>query len=172
MSMFSDKPMLKWLWLSVSLIVVDQITKQLAENVLTLYQTVAVMPFFNIVLVYNTGAAFSFLADASGWQRWFFLSLSIVISIVLLIWLGRLRSDQRLQAVALALILSGAIGNLVDRAIYGHVIDFLDVYYGQWHWPAFNVADSAITIGAILLIIDSLFNSASVSTKQIDQRTD
>ena len=164
--------MLKWLWLSVVLIILDQITKQLAENLLALYQTVPVIPFFNIVLVYNTGAAFSFLADESGWQRWFFLGLSIVISIVLLIWLGRLKSDQRLQAIALALILSGAIGNLIDRAIYGHVIDFLDIYYDRWHWPAFNLADSAITIGAVLLIFDTLFNSASVSSKQIDQGTD
>lgn len=161
--------MWKWLILSGLIVVVDQLTKQLAEHGLTLYQPLPVLPFFNLTLAYNTGAAFSFLADAGGWQRWFFLILSVVVSVVLTVWIIRLNAGERRQAAALALILSGAVGNLIDRAIYGHVIDFIDIYYGQWHWPAFNIADSAICIGAALLILDSLFDR---SAKPADHGTD
>jgi signal peptidase II len=147
--------MLKWLWLSAIVIVIDQATKWLAETSLSLYQTIEVMPYFNITLAYNTGAAFSFLADAGGWQRWFFTALALIFSLVILVWLSKLKANAKLEAISLSLILAGAVGNLIDRVLLGHVIDFLDVYYQSYHWPAFNIADSAICIGAGLLIIDS-----------------
>ena len=148
----------RWGWIVLSIIFFDQITKLLADHYLSYYQAVPVIPMFNLTLVYNPGAAFSFLSDAGGWQRWFFIALSSVISIVLFIWLLKLKPEQKLQMISIAMILGGAIGNLIDRSIYGHVIDFLDVYYQQHHWPAFNIADSAIVVGAILLIIDSFKN--------------
>ncbi|SFJ85945.1 signal peptidase II [Methylophaga sulfidovorans] len=150
--------MLKWLNLSALVIVFDQLSKWWANSALELYQSIAVLPFFNITLAYNHGAAFSFLAAESGWQRWFFSGLAIVVSIILLFWLKRLKTDAKLEAASLALILGGALGNVIDRFVHGYVIDFLDVYYGTYHWPAFNVADSAICIGAILLIFDSFRN--------------
>lgn len=161
--------MWKWLILSGFIVGIDQFSKQLAEHWLTPYQPLPIVPFFNLTLAYNSGAAFSFLADAGGWQRWFFLALALVVSGVLTVWIVRLKPGESRQAAALALILSGAVGNLIDRALFGHVIDFLDVYYGQWHWPAFNIADSAICIGATLLIIDSLF---SRPVKSADHGTD
>ncbi len=137
----------------------DQTTKQIAEATLMAYEAVPVLPSFNLTLMYNTGAAFSILADAGGWQRWFFLVLSLAISVVLVIWLSRLKASERYLAAALALVLGGALGNFIDRVVFGHVIDFIQVYYDRWYWPAFNIADSAITIGAALLIINSLFGS-------------
>jgi len=147
-----------WLWITVLVIVFDQITKILADHYLQYHQSVEIMPMFNLTLMYNKGAAFSFLANAGGWQRWFFLTLTSAVSIFIYLWIRKLKTHQLLQYSALALILGGAIGNLIDRAIYGHVIDFLDVYFKQHHWPAFNIADSAITVGAILLIYDTLKN--------------
>jgi signal peptidase II len=147
--------MLKYLCLSFAVIVADQVTKTIILNWLDLYQTVPVMPFFNLTLAYNTGAAFSFLASAGGWQRWFFVILAAVIVTVLTVWLSRLAKTAKLEAISLALIIGGAVGNVVDRLMHGHVIDFLDVYVGTNHWPAFNIADSAICVGAVLLIIDS-----------------
>lgn len=144
-----------WLWIVLAIIALDQLTKIAADNLLNYLQPVTIMPMFNLTLVYNQGAAFSFLSDAGGWQRWFFIILSFTISIVLVIWLQKLKQSHRLQTVSIALILGGAIGNLIDRSLYGHVIDFLDVYYQTYHWPAFNIADSAISIGTVLLIIDS-----------------
>ena len=141
------------------MVILDQATKLIAETYLNFQVPVSVMPMFNFTLVYNQGAAFSFLSDAGGWQRWFFIGLSSVISIVLIVWLNKLKQHQKLLTVSIALILGGAIGNLIDRSIYGHVIDFIDVYYQQHHWPAFNIADSAISIGAVLLIIDSFKNT-------------
>ena len=158
--------MYRWLWLSALIIGLDQVTKQVAETLLPLHQPVPVLPSFNLTLMYNTGAAFSFLASASGWQRWFFLILSTVISIILIIWMGRLQRGQHRLAAALALILGGAVGNLIDRAVFGHVIDFIQVYYERWYWPAFNIADSAITIGAVLLIIDSLFGAKQSTSNE------
>ncbi|HBK83585.1 MAG TPA: signal peptidase II, partial [Flavobacterium sp.] len=111
-------------------------------NTMQLYQSIPVMPFFNLTYVHNTGAAFSFLSQAGGWQRWFFALLAIVVSGVLVVWMTRLKNHENLLAAALALILGGAIGNLIDRLAYGYVIDFLDVYYEAKHWPAFNIADS------------------------------
>lgn len=149
----------QWLWISLLVVILDQATKLIAETYLNFQVPVSVMPMFNFTLVYNQGAAFSFLSDAGGWQRWFFIGLSSVISIVLIVWLNKLKQHQKLLTVSIALILGGAIGNLIDRSIYGHVIDFIDVYYQQHHWPAFNIADSAISIGAVLLIIDSFKNT-------------
>lgn len=149
--------MLKWLWLSALVIVLDQITKYMVTDSLHLFQSIPILPSLNLVLAHNTGAAFSFLSDAGGWQRWFFVVLAIGISIVIVIWISRLKTDERRLAVALSLVLGGAIGNVWDRIAHGYVVDFIDVYYGSWHWPAFNVADSAIFVGAALLIIDALF---------------
>lgn len=146
--------MRNWLLLAGLVIVFDQLTKWLMVSWLSLYETVPVIPFFNLTMAHNTGAAFSFLAQAGGWQRWFFVGLAIIISVVLLVWL-RKAVENKLEATALSLILGGAIGNVIDRVHLGYVIDFLDVYYGSYHWPAFNIADSAIVIGAGLLILDS-----------------
>ena len=155
----SFKPLFKrWGWIVLSIIIIDQITKLLVDHYLNYHQPVSIIPMFNFTLVYNPGAAFSFLSDAGGWQRWFFIILSSVISVVLFVWLVKLKPEQKLQMTSIAMILGGALGNLIDRSIYGHVIDFLDVYYQQHHWPAFNIADSAIFVGAILLIIDSFKN--------------
>ena len=120
-----------------------------------LYESIAIMPFFKLTYVHNTGAAFSFLSEAGGWQRWFFAGLALMMSIVIAIWLTRLKKHETLLAVALSLVLGGAVGNLIDRLAYGYVIDFLDVYYESWHWPAFNIADSAITLGVILMLAES-----------------
>ncbi len=147
--------MLKWLWLSALVIFLDQASKQIVVATMHLYQSIALTSFFNLTYVQNTGAAFSFLSDAGGWQRWFFSVLAFVISIVLTVWLYRLKKNETLLAISLALILGGAVGNLIDRVIYGYVIDFLDVYYQSWHWPAFNVADSAISLGVILMLLES-----------------
>lgn len=149
--------MSKWLGISVVVILLDQLTKQLAEARLVYAEPLAVMPSFNLTLLYNRGAAFSFLSDAGGWQRWFFVAVSILASIALVFWLRKLSSGQWLLAVALALVLGGAIGNLIDRLWLGHVVDFIQVYYRDFYWPAFNIADSAIAVGAVLLVWDGLF---------------
>jgi len=146
--------MVKWLSIVGVVIALDQVSKWLMVSWLSLYETVAVMPFFNLTMAHNTGAAFSFLAQAGGWQRWFFVGLASVISVVLIVWLTKV-ADKKLEAFSISLILGGALGNLIDRVNLGYVIDFLDVYYGTYHWPAFNIADSAIVVGACLLIIDS-----------------
>lgn len=147
---------LAWLWLSSLVLLLDQITKLMVMAGLSPYQdVVALTPFFNLVHVHNTGAAFSLFADQPGWQRGFFLTVALAASAVIVHLLRRPQS-QRLFPMALALILGGALGNVIDRLLYGHVIDFLDLYLGAWHWPAFNVADSAITLGAGLLIVDGL----------------
>jgi len=145
------------LGLALLLLAVDQATKLWAAGTLDYGMPVAVLPFFNLTLVHNTGAAFSFLADAGGWQRVFFIVVSGVVSLVLAVWLWRLPRDARLLGIALALVLGGALGNLVDRVAYGYVIDFLDFHAAGWHWPAFNVADSAISCGVVLLLADGLF---------------
>ncbi len=149
--------MLKWLWLSAAVILLDQITKLMASAWLEEYVQYPVLSWFNLALTHNTGAAFSFLSDAAGWQRWFFIVLSIVVSAFILVWLKRLRPGEHWTAAALALILGGAIGNLIDRIAYGHVIDFIQWHYQQFYWPTFNIADSAISVGAAILIINSLF---------------
>ncbi|MCB1759182.1 MAG: lipoprotein signal peptidase [Gammaproteobacteria bacterium] len=146
--------MLHWLWLSLVVILFDQFTKQLVESSLLVFEVVPLMPSLNLTLVYNEGAAFSFLSEQGGWQRWFFILLGTVVSGVLTLWLWRLNAGQRLSAISLSLIVGGAIGNIVDRLLLGHVVDFIDFYYGDWHWPAFNVADSAITIGVVLMLLE------------------
>ncbi|MDG1687602.1 MAG: signal peptidase II [Gammaproteobacteria bacterium] len=148
--------MLKYLTISAAIIGLDQVTKWLMVSWLALYETVAIMPYFNLTMAHNHGAAFSFLAQAGGWQRWFFTVLALVISTVLVVWLAKLKPEAKLEAISLSLVIGGAIGNVIDRIYYGYVIDFLDIYIGSSHWPAFNVADSAICIGAVLLIIDSI----------------
>ena len=147
--------MLVWLWLSALVIVVDQITKRVIDSAMQLHQTIELIPYFQLTYMRNQGAAFSFLSGAGGWQRWFFIGLAIVASVFIFVWLRKLDTSRRREAVAWALVLGGALGNLIDRILYGYVIDFLDVYVGDWHWPAFNVADSAITVGVALLLLDS-----------------
>ena len=147
---------LPWLGLAVMVIVLDQITKYLASRGLDLHTPVELLPFLNLTLARNTGAAFSFLSDAAGWQRWFFTGLGSVVSAAILLWLLRLPPTARWQSGALSLIMGGALGNVWDRLQLGYVIDFIDVHYHGWHWPAFNIADSSITIGAIMLVIDAL----------------
>ena len=146
--------MLKWLWLTGLVIALDQASKWIMVSWLSLYETVAVIPYFNLTMAHNTGAAFSFLANEGGWQRWFFVGLALAISVGLFIWLAK-SAKTKMEAISVSMILGGAIGNVIDRVYFGYVIDFLDVYYGSYHWPAFNIADSAICIGAALLIIDS-----------------
>jgi signal peptidase II len=147
--------MLKWLWLSLLALVLDQASKLAVDSAMRLYESISIMPFFNLTYVHNTGAAFSFLAQAGGWQRWLFAGLALVISVAITIWITRLKSNEKLLAIALSLVLGGAVGNLIDRVAYGYVIDFLDVYYQDWHWPAFNIADSAICIGVFLMLLES-----------------
>ena len=149
---------LSWLLVSTVVIVLDQLSKWIALANLEPYRPIAVIDgFLNWMLAFNTGAAFSFLADSGGWQRWFFTGLAIVVSAVLVVWLARTARGDWRNAVPLALILGGAIGNVIDRIRLGHVVDFIDVYVGQHHWPAFNIADSAICVGAVGLIAFSLF---------------
>jgi signal peptidase II len=145
----------KWLWVSVVVLILDQCTKLLADAMLSMHQSVVLLPFFALRKAYNYGAAFSFLGDASGWQRWFFIVLALVVMGILVAWLRRLPPGNTVARVALVLILGGAAGNVIDRLVYGYVIDFIDVFYGSWHWPTFNIADSAISVGAFLLLVDA-----------------
>ena len=164
--------MVKWLWLSALVIALDQGTKYLASQLLALYQSVEFIPLLKFTLLHNKGAAFSFLSSAGGWQRWVFTLLALVVSIIIVAWLRRLSVQEKWQATGLALILGGALGNVIDRILHGYVVDFLDFYYpaeqclplfyqvhtsvAECHWPAFNIADSAISIGVVVLIVDSL----------------
>ncbi|HEX5055905.1 MAG TPA: signal peptidase II [Gammaproteobacteria bacterium] len=158
--------------LSGALIGLDQFSKQWAESHLALYQPQPLLPLLNLSLTYNPGAAFSFLSHADGWQRWFFLGLSLSISTLLVVWLTRLKADERWTRLALSLILAGAVGNMIDRIAYGYVIDFIDFFYPAsgkclplfmhletgCHWPTFNIADSAISVGVVLLLLSQLFD--------------
>ncbi|MEH6671164.1 signal peptidase II [Halopseudomonas sp.] len=147
---------LRWLWISALVIALDLLTKWLALNQLQLHQQLPIIDgLFSFTLAFNPGAAFSFLASASGWQRWFFTAVAVGVSAMLLVWMARLPRSKRLEPIALALILGGALGNLYDRIMHGHVVDFILVHWQQsWFFPAFNIADSAITVGAALLILD------------------
>ncbi len=147
---------LGWLVLSVLVLVIDQVSKAHFEGSLEMFQQIVVIPdYFSWTLAYNTGAAFSFLADGGGWQRWLFALIAVVVSAVLVVWLKRLGRDETWLAIALALVLGGALGNLYDRIALGHVIDFILVHWQNRHYfPAFNFADSAITVGAIMLALD------------------
>jgi signal peptidase II len=154
MAKASSGAMRRWLWLAAAIVAVDQLTKFAILRSFSFGERLAVVPgLFDLTLVYNRGAAFSFLAGASGWQRWFFTGLGVAAAIFI-VWLLARHGTQRLFSFALALILGGAIGNVIDRVARGQVVDFLLVYWQRWHWPAFNVADSAITVGAVLLIVD------------------
>ena len=153
----SSSGALKWLWITVVVVALDQITKFAVVGAFTLHEQLPLLPNFNLMLAHNPGAAFSFLSDEAGWQRWFFTAIALSVSAAIVIWMKRLPPNDRWMAIALALILGGAVGNVWDRITLGYVIDFLDFYVGQWHWPAFNVADSAITIGAVMLGIDAFF---------------
>ena len=146
-----------WPWLGIALAVIalDQLTKKLIVDAFQLHDVRTITPFFDLVRAHNTGAAFSFLAGATGWQRWFFTGLGAAAA-VFIIWLLARHRGQRLFCWALALILGGAVGNVIDRILHGHVVDFIQVHWGGAYFPAFNVADSAITVGAILLILDEL----------------
>lgn len=154
---------MRWLWVSVVILILDQCTKLLADALLSGQQAVVLLPFLALRKAYNYGAAFSFLGDASGWQRWFFIILALVVIAVLIAWLNRLPAEDLRARVALVLILGGAAGNVIDRLVYGYVIDFIDVFYGSWHWPTFNIADSAISVGAALLLLDALLGHRKVS---------
>ena len=150
---------LRLLWISLLVIVLDQITKQIAQTSLPFHQLVDVIPGFDWYLTYNTGAAFSFLADAGGWQRWFFTIMTIVISAVILFWIKQVPENEKLTAVSLCLILGGALGNLIDRIYLGYVIDYIQVWLGSYPWPAFNIADAAIFVGATILILSGFIGS-------------
>ncbi|MDP5187042.1 MAG: signal peptidase II [Alishewanella sp.] len=154
----------RWWWLIALLILLDQLTKQLVHQQMALFDSIELLPFFNLTYVRNYGAAFSFLSDAGGWQRWFFTGIAIGISVVIAVWMSRLKRQEIKLSLALSLVLAGAMGNLIDRSIYGYVIDFFHLYYQDWHYPAFNIADSVICIGAALLIWDS-FSSDSGAKK-------
>jgi signal peptidase II len=145
----------RWLLIAAIIIVLDQYTKTLIVNHFQLHEGRYVTSFFNLVRAHNPGAAFSFLAGAGGWQRWFFTAIALAATVFIIVML-RKQGDQRLFALALTLILGGAIGNAVDRLIHGYVVDFLQFHWGGWAFPSFNVADSAITLGAILLIVDEI----------------
>lgn len=146
---------LPWLWLSVLVFVLDQASKLFFENSLSLYQQIVVIPdYFSWTLAYNKGAAFSFLADQGGWQRWFFAVLAFAICGLLIHWLRKQSVTQRWSGIAYSLIIGGALGNVFDRLVLGHVVDFLDFYWQRAHWPAFNLADSFIFIGAAMIVLD------------------
>jgi len=146
-----------WLLLAVVVIVLDYITKQVASNLLDYGVSIEVMPMFNWTLLHNYGAAFSFMSDQGGWQRWFFAGIAFVVSAGLIGWLLLGKEVSQWERLAIALVLGGALGNLYDRMVYGYVIDFIHVYYDVYHFPAFNIADTAISIGAAILVIDSIF---------------
>jgi signal peptidase II len=149
----------KHYWLVVPFtIVLDQLSKYWCSNVLAFGVPQTVFPGFDLLLAHNYGAAFSFLDDAGGWQRWFLTAVAVVLSTVLAFWLWRLQRNQRLLGMALALVLGGALGNLVDRVMLGYVVDFISVYYGQWRFATFNVADAAISCGAALLLFDAVLH--------------
>ena len=146
---------LLWLGIATLIMLIDQFTKVLILGRFQYGESLPITPYFNLVRVHNLGAAFSFLSDAGGWQRWFFTGLGTVAALVM-VWLLRSHANQRLFSAAVSCILGGAVGNVIDRLLHGYVIDFLDFFWGAWHFPAFNMADSAITLGAALLILDEI----------------
>jgi signal peptidase II len=147
-----------WFLLSIAVMIIDQVSKYWVAVSLTPYKPMPICPMFNITLAYNTGAAFSFLSGAGDWHRWFFAGFSLVVSAILVIWLWRTSDKDRLQSLGISLILGGAVGNLIDRGLQGYVVDFIDVYYQHHHFATFNLADSAISIGAAALVLDLLVN--------------
>jgi signal peptidase II len=154
--MFHVHSPLTWLVLAAVIVYGDAYTKQWAVDSLELYRPEVVTAWLNWTLAHNYGAAFSMLNDAGGWQRWFLSGLAVVVTLFLVVWLFRLRRGEWRTGLALALVIGGAVGNLIDRISLGYVVDFIDVHYRGWHWPAFNLADSAISCGIVLLLLDSL----------------
>ncbi|GAA6170611.1 signal peptidase II [Colwellia sp. KU-HH00111] len=159
---------LRWLWLTLLCLILDQVTKHWVAGSMNLGDSINVLPIFNITYVHNLGAAFSFLADQGGWQRWFFTAIATIASIVFTVWLAKTPKSQPLISIAFALMLSGAVGNLIDRALFGYVIDFIHFHWEGNHFPAFNVADSMIFIGAALMILDSFINNENSSQPSAD----
>lgn len=149
------KKNLKWLWLSLTIIIIDQATKYWAEHILGRTGVIEILPVFDFSLAHNTGAAFGFLSDSGGWQHVFFVSLAVIISIVLVVFIARLKAVERHLAIAYSLVIGGALGNAIDRVIYQYVVDFIHWFYQDWHYPHFNVADMAIFVGATLLIAEA-----------------
>lgn len=147
----------RWLWIAVIVFGLDRLTKHLAEEYLDAYSALAITPGFNLILSYNKGAAFSFLDQAPGWQMWFFGGIALVVSIAIIVWLSKLSYRDRWISIALSLIVGGALGNLWDRLNYGHVIDFIQWYVSDFYWPVFNVADSAVCIGALMMFVSTFF---------------
>lgn len=160
-----------WLWLSAFVILLDQATKAIVGSSMELYDRIELLPILELTRLHNTGAAFSMLAGASGWQRWFFIALALGVSVVLMIWLRRVRTPEHtLLALGLALVLGGALGNVIDRVWLGHVIDFIHFHWQGWYFPAFNVADSAISIGAGCLILDAFRDGGTASSSADSDR--
>jgi len=158
-----------WLWLSFFVVLVDQVTKAFVIGMVKMQDTIALLPILDIVYLENEGAAFSILAEASGWQRWFFIALALLVSIVLMIWLRTIRNEQKMLAIGLALILGGAFGNVIDRVWHGYVVDFIYFHWQRWYFPAFNIADSAISVGAVALLIDAFRESGHKKPTQEQQ---
>lgn len=152
---------LSWLWLALIIFIIDQLTKSLASYYFV-HSNLVVFPVLDLVLAHNRGAAFSFLSNESGWQRWFFSGIAAAVSVVIIYWLYRLPRDEKIVAIALSLVLGGALGNLWDRMIFGYVTDFILFHIDHWSFPAFNIADSAITVGAMLLIFRTFFMKNAV----------
>lgn len=154
-----ERGALGWLWLSAFVVVADQLSKAYIVATFELYDRVQLLPVFGITRLHNTGAAFSFLASAGGWQRWFFVAIAVAVTALVCVWLKRMpRRGQAWLAASLALVVGGAIGNVIDRLFRGHVVDFISVHWDRWFFPAFNVADSALTVGAAILLIESFYD--------------
>ncbi len=158
--------MLRLLWLSAAVVLLDQISKFWIVAAFEEYEVMTVLPVFNLTLVYNTGAAFSFLSDAGGWQRWFFITVAVVVCIVMSVWMARLKPEERLTGWGLAFVIGGAIGNLIDRVWLGKVVDFIQWHWQGWYWPSFNLADSAITLGVILLLLDGFLAGRAAAKEE------
>ncbi|HEY8539389.1 MAG TPA: signal peptidase II [Steroidobacteraceae bacterium] len=160
-----------WLWLSFFVVILDQATKALVVGAVKMKSSIELLPFLDIVYLENRGAAFSILHDAGGWQRWFFIVLALVVSVALMLWLRKLRTSEHLiLAIGISLVLGGALGNVIDRVWHSYVIDFIYFHWKDWYFPAFNVADSAITIGAICLLIDAFLESGREKKKASGER--
>ena len=161
-SLLLGSPTLRY-GIALLVVVLDQITKIWIDGALALYERIPITSFFNITKAYNPGAAFSFLSEAGGWQRWFFTVVSAAVSVLLIVWIRRMTAGERWLGIAISLVLGGAIGNLIDRLLYGHVVDFIQLYWRDWYFPSFNVADAAISGGAAILIALTLFEKPEES---------
>ncbi|MFZ4833556.1 signal peptidase II [Rouxiella sp. Mn2063] len=156
---------LRWLWLAVVVLALDLGSKLWVMDHFMLGESLPLIPFFNLTYAHNPGAAFSFLADKGGWQRWFFAAIALAICVVLLVLMYRASAKQRLNNIAFAMIIGGALGNLFDRMVHGFVIDFIDFYVNDWHYPIFNLADSFICVGAVLVVLEGFISSPDKAAK-------